>query len=64
MTRSFTGLLADSPPWGKPGAEPSLHEVLADPLVHAVMRCDGVSRAALESVIDSAQQRLSALNRP
>jgi hypothetical protein len=37
---------------------------LADPLVHAVMRRDGVSRAALESVIDSAQQRLSPLNRP
>jgi len=58
MTRGFTGLLGDCPPWGKPGTEPPLCEVLADPLVHAVMRRDGVSRAALDSVIARAQRRL------
>lgn len=58
MTRSFTGLFAGCPAWGKPGTEPPLREVLADPIVHAVMRRDGVSRAALDSVIAGAQRRL------
>jgi hypothetical protein len=38
--------------------EPSLRDVLADPLVHAIMRRDGVSRGALDSVIAHARQRL------
>jgi hypothetical protein len=58
MTRRFTGLLGGCPAWGEPGAEPPLGEVLADPIVHAVMRRDGVSRAALDSVIAGAQRRL------
>jgi len=58
MTRSFTELAGDCLPWGRPGIEPPLREVLADPLVQAVMRRDGVSRAALESVIAHAQRRL------
>ena len=60
MTRKSTKLLDasyDCQPWGKPGFEPPLCEVLADPLVHAVMRRDGVSRPALESVIAHAQRR-------
>jgi hypothetical protein len=64
MTRRFIGPLVDCLPWGRPGSEPSLREVLADPLVHAVMRRDGVSRAALESVIAGAQRRLGPLRRP
>jgi hypothetical protein len=58
MTRRFTGVVGDCPPWGKRGSEPPLGEVLADPLVHAVMRCDGVSCAALDSLIARAQRRL------
>ena len=42
-------------PWLRPGEEPRLAEVLADPLVHLVMRRDGVSRAQLEAVIAAAQ---------
>jgi hypothetical protein len=58
MTQGFIGPLAGCPPWGAPGAEPSLREVLADPLVHAVMQRDGVSRAALACLIACAQRRL------
>src|SRR4051812_24176842 len=50
--------LYEGQPWSKPGIEPTLCEVLADPIVQAVSRRDGVSRAALESVIAHAQQRL------
>ncbi len=41
--------------WLEAGQEPSLAEILADPLVHLVMRRDGVSRAELEAVIAAAQ---------
>ena len=37
------------------GAEPRLGDVLGDPLVHAVMRRDGVSQAQLRAVIARAQ---------
>jgi hypothetical protein len=52
------GALHECEPWGMPGIEPPLREVLADPLVQAVMRRDGVSRAELESVVAHAQRRL------
>jgi hypothetical protein len=38
--------------------EPRLEEVLADPLVHLVMTCDGVGSAELQAVIADAQRRL------
>jgi hypothetical protein len=63
MTRRLTGPLAGCSPWGRPGSEPSLPEVLADPLIHAVMRRGGVSRAELDSVIAGAQRRLGPLRR-
>jgi hypothetical protein len=40
------------------GSEPSLCEVLADPIIRAVMQCDGVSLVALGSVIARARRRL------
>jgi hypothetical protein len=43
--------------WLEAGEEPSLAEVLADPLVHLVMRRDGVSRSQLETVIARARAR-------
>jgi hypothetical protein len=43
--------LHEQQPWGRPGIEPPLSEVLADPIVQAVMRRDGVSLGALKSVI-------------
>ena len=51
--------LHEGQPWGSPGIEPRLCEVLADPVIHAVMRRDGVCRATLESVVVHAQRRLS-----
>jgi hypothetical protein len=56
--------LHENHPWGKPGIEPPLCEVLADPLVHAIMRCDRVSGAALKSVIVQAQRRLRQRRNP
>lgn len=44
--------------WSRAGQEPALSEVLADPLVHLVMRRDGVSRAELDEVIARAQAKL------
>jgi hypothetical protein len=62
-TRAFTWpklpeKLHERQPWGRPGLEPQLCDVLADPLVAAIMQSDGVSRAALESVIGDAKRRL------
>jgi hypothetical protein len=50
--------LNEHQPWGRPGIEPPLDEVLADPIVQAVMRRDGVSLAALQSVIGHVQLRM------
>jgi signal transduction histidine kinase/CheY-like chemotaxis protein/HAMP domain-containing protein len=56
--------LRDAQPWRKPEIEPPLSDVLADPLVQALMRRDGVSRTELESIIARAQRRLRRCNRP
>ena len=37
--------------------EPSLHEVLSDPIVNAVMHADGVSRAELTGILRLAIRR-------
>jgi hypothetical protein len=47
----FASRLHEQQPWGRPGIEPPLGEVLADPIVQAVMRRDGISLAALQSII-------------
>jgi len=39
--------------------EPTLHELLADPCLHAVMRRDGVDMICLLNVIAAAKTRLS-----
>ena len=46
--------------WRKAGEEPDLAEILADPLVHLVMRRDGVSLKELETVIARARAALRA----
>lgn len=38
--------------------EPSLHELLADPCLHALMRRDGVDMICLLNTIAAAQTRL------
>lgn len=58
------GALHECLPWERLGIEPPLCEVLADPLVHAVMQCDGVSRATLDSVIAHAKWRLRQCRGP
>jgi hypothetical protein len=63
VTRSFKwpelpDLLHERQPWGKPNVEPSLRELLADPLLQSVMQSDGVSSAALEAAIANTRQRL------
>ncbi len=45
-------------PWAEPGCEPSLAEVLDDPLVHLVMRRDGVELLQLRQIIAQAQAQL------
>ena len=40
------------------GREPALDEVLADPLVHLVMRRDGVTQVALRRVVAEARAGL------
>jgi hypothetical protein len=45
--------------WVEAGVEPSLADILADPLLHLVMRRDGVTQAALASVIAAARAALA-----
>jgi hypothetical protein len=40
------------------GREPTLDEVLTDPLVALLMRRDGVSAAQLRAIVTTAQERL------
>jgi hypothetical protein len=44
------------------GAEPALEELLADPVLHLVMRRDGVSPGELRAVIAAARARRRARN--
>jgi hypothetical protein len=44
--------------------EPSLAEVLDDPVVQAMMAGDRVKRAALEALIADVQERLAGQNAP
>jgi hypothetical protein len=44
--------------WLEAGCEPALGDLLADPVVHLVMRRDGVSMKELCNHIASAQARL------
>jgi len=43
--------------WREAGKEPTLREILADPIVHLVMRRDGVTLAQLEAVLAHAKAR-------
>lgn len=41
-------------PWRTTGLEPPLEDMLADPIVQAVMACDGVSEGELRAVVAAA----------
>jgi hypothetical protein len=53
---------SDGDRWTGAGAEPALEELLADPVLHLVMRRDGVSPAELRAVIAAARARRRARN--
>jgi hypothetical protein len=44
--------------WGGAGPEPKLSDVLADPLVHLVMRRDGLERADVEAAVALGRRQL------
>jgi hypothetical protein len=44
-------------PWSVAGGEPRLEDVLADPLVHLVMRRDGVEPGQLRALIARVRAR-------
>jgi hypothetical protein len=52
--------LCERQPYGTAGMESDLCEMLSDPLVHLVMRRDGVSPAALKAVVVRARAKLGA----
>jgi hypothetical protein len=41
--------------WSRGGTEPALAEIMADPIVHLVMRRDGVTESQLLRVVAVAQ---------
>ena len=43
--------------WSEAGIEPRLDEVLADPLVRAVMRRDGVTSEELRNILEALRAR-------
>jgi hypothetical protein len=45
-------------PWSEAGSEPKLADVLADPLVHLVMRRDGLARADVEAAVAFGQRQM------
>jgi hypothetical protein len=64
VTPEPVGALGERLVEGGFGSEPPLCEVLADPIIQAVMRRDGVSLAALGSVIAQARRRLRDMPSP
>ena len=48
----------DARRWSRAGEEPDLADLLADPVVHLVMRRDGVSTAELLAVITDARAKM------
>ncbi|GGF49982.1 hypothetical protein GCM10011611_65480 [Aliidongia dinghuensis] len=45
-------------PYERAGIEPDLQEILTDPVLHAVMKRDGVTTEALRAAVRTAQIRL------
>jgi hypothetical protein len=51
-------------PYDSAGTEPDLGELLADPVIHAVMRRDGVTLGDLCAVIRTGRDRLETPSAP
>ena len=47
-------------PYAKGGVEPRLEDLLNDPVIQAILRCDRVSPNALRSLIDDARTGLKS----
>ena len=58
MSRSARHDDTGKPDWSKAGIEPSLTEVMNDPIVHLVMRRDSLTSDEVWSVINAARRRL------
>ena len=43
--------------------EPSLAQLLADPAIKALMASDGIDRAALDELIETARRRIARAHR-
>jgi len=50
--------------WRDPGVEPSLEDVLSDPLVNLIMRRDHLSVADVRQMMDITQARLLVTRAP
>ncbi len=48
------------PIWSSDGVEPSLEDVMVDPLVHLVMQRDGLTVDAVWAALRTAQRRLQS----
>jgi hypothetical protein len=44
--------------WERPGEEPALHDVLADPIVHLVMKRDGLTQEGVGLYLEAQKRRL------
>ncbi|CAA6603259.1 hypothetical protein MTBLM1_10279 [Rhodospirillaceae bacterium LM-1] len=55
--RQFSMAPCDSQPY-RDNREPSLEEVLADPVIHHLMECDGVKMTSLLMLIGETQRRI------
>ena len=52
--------MASNEPWSKSGVEPSVAELLADPVAQIILRYDGVTRADVWAAVERARQELRA----
>lgn len=50
--------------WGRAGPEPSLEDVMADPMVQLVMRRDGLTPDDVNAVIEAVQRRHRGRSNP
>jgi hypothetical protein len=47
--------------WAGASAEPSIDDILSDPIVHLVLRRDGLTASAVKARLDSERRRLGFL---
>ena len=55
--------MSGRPDWSEAGLEPNLSKLLADPIVHLVMRRDGLTTDDVRAAVRLAQVRLRSTAR-